>query len=273
MKVVDTHTFIGHFDGKSYTPDDFKKARDSLDIDIQFIPIAFTPYDNEEIGLIAQDHQDIFAGAFLNVVPNEGMPDFHTPIETIEELITDPNIISLKFMTSIQRLPINDPRYTPYIELAAENGASCLFHCSSKGTDYTSPEKNREMVQRHPNTTIIFAHLVGLHPEYSAEGMKLAREFDNVYFNTTGVAGLNYTYEVTENGEAINGKRSDIDQTYWTNIVKEVMADPILRTKALFGTDYPETVDRRYSLSPLDQLTEQDVAQIIENTYAAFNLS
>ncbi len=99
-------------------------------------------------------------------------------------------------------LPATDPRLDPLCELAAARGVPVLHHAWYKTTDRkpneSTPADIAHLARRHPDTTIIMAHLTGA----GQRGVVDVRDLPNVLIDTSGsqpVAG-SLEYAVAEMG-------------------------------------------------------------------------
>jgi len=274
MEIIDTHVFYG--ENKllrfNYTLEDLMKARKIYEgqHNIRFIVISAYPKTNKNIADLVKDNPHLILGAYLQVQPRTDLPFEYTPPEELSVLLERDEIKGLKIITSLVKTPINSLLLKPYIKLAEERDIPLLFHCGATGTEYTSYEKNRDLIKKHPYLKVILAHFGGLNPSFIEGSLSLAKEFPNVYLNTAGMAGEVKRYETkTHRIPYVKERCTNIElRKRWLEVLREAMQDPVISYKILFGTDYPELAHELY---PLNQLSTHDQQKIMDNSIRLFN--
>ncbi|GBE20532.1 MAG TPA: hypothetical protein ENG87_00100 [Candidatus Pacearchaeota archaeon] len=275
MDIIDTHVFYEYNKllNVNHKLKDLKEIREKYKgkHNIKFIVIPFSPEINKNIADIVKENSDFISGAYLTVIPRMDLPYWrYTPPDELATLCKREEIRGLKIHTAATGTPIDSNSLLPYIEVAKEKDIPILFHCSSTGIEYTSPNKIRNLAEKHDKLKIILAHFGGLNPDYINENLDLVKEFSNLYLNTTGMSGEIKRYELRTDKPHIKIHYTNLElREKWKEVLKNTMQDPILSNKILFGTDYP---DMGYQLYPLDQLSRRKQEKILKNTTTLFKL-
>ena len=134
------------------------------------------------------------------------------------------NAVLVKILPSFQDIDLSDEKCTPFFELLKENNIPLLVHTGKEYTLKTNNQKynNPHLLERAAQlgVNIICAHCgtrIFLHEKsYFNEWAKLALKYENVY----GDLGAMIT-----------------PVQVWD--LKKILKDNDLKTKVLFGTDYP----------------------------------
>lgn len=274
MDIIDTHVFYGrngtlHF---NYKIDDLIKARQKYQDhhNLKFIVISASSETNKNIADLVKDNPYFILGAHLLVVPRKDLPWEYTSPEDLSKLCERSEIKGLKIVTSGVKTRIDSQLLTPYIELAEDKDIPILFHCGATGTEYTSYEKIKTLAEKNPKLKMILAHFGGLNPNFIEGSINLAKNYPNIYLNTTGMSGEIKRYELRRAEPYVKEVYTDLElRKLWSEILKSSMEDSILSSKILFGTDYPELSHQLY---PLDQLSQENQEKIMDNTRTLFKL-
>ena len=183
------------------------------------------PNSVEEIIERAAVHNDVLI-PFGSVDPLRG----HDAVRRARRLIDDYGVRGFKFHPSIQAFEPNDRRFYPLYEVIAEAGVPALFHTGQTGIGsglpgghgiklrYSDPMLLDDVAADFPTLTVVMAHPAV--PWVDAQ-IAIATHKSNVYVDLSGWAPKYFPPQLVR---ALN---------------------TTLRTKALFGSDYPVlTADR-----------------------------
>ncbi len=142
---------------------------------------------SNDLGMeVATRHADRFwAFCYLNPAHDEAF--LH---EEIDRCVTNGPCVGIKLWISVHA---DDARLDPIMTRAAELGVPVLHHAWYKATEFafneSTPAEIATLAHRHPEVTIIMAHLTG----GGARGVLDVRDCPNVLVDTSGgqpVAGL-----------------------------------------------------------------------------------
>lgn len=151
---------------------------------------------NNDLGMeLATRHPDRFS-AFCYLNPSHE-PDFLE--QEMQRCLVDGPCVGIKLWISVHA---SDERLDPIMRKAAELGVPVLHHAWYKATEFafneSTPAEIADLARRHPDVTIIMAHLAG----GGVRGVLDVRDCPNVLVDTSGsqpVSGL-VTYAVDQLG-------------------------------------------------------------------------
>jgi predicted TIM-barrel fold metal-dependent hydrolase len=279
MQIIDTHTFIGQCMplGIDYRLEHFKRLKErvletSSGDDLKFMCISAVPNANSNIADVVAENPDLFLGAYLMINTRHALGEKPTSPKEIQAYLKREEIKGLKVITAFLREPIDSPNLEPYVAIAEDFGIPILYHCSkSEKEEFTSFEQKRRLIESHPNLKVILAHFGGLNLNYVKDSMWLARTYENVFLNTTGMSGEAKEYESLPNQAPRLSKyyTSLAGRFIWESILEYAMEDKIVRQKIIFGTDFPS---HSYDIHPIDKLSHGDQEQIMHNAKRLFRL-
>lgn len=110
---------------------------------------------------------------------------FREQLRLCRELLENGDIIGLKLYTGHEKFFCTDEVLMPVYDMAAEYDVPVLFHTGWDNSQYSAPEKMKELAQSRPQNTFVYCHC--FYPE-------LQRCFDtlgecgNVFFDTSSIA-------------------------------------------------------------------------------------
>ncbi|HAZ19798.1 MAG TPA: amidohydrolase [Clostridiales bacterium] len=144
-----------------------------------------------------------------------GLGTTHTAFKNQEkelERIISLGLKGIKLHCDFQGFPIDDPGMDAVYKKASELKLPILFHLGDENTDFTTPRRMRNVIDRHPDLIVIAAHMGGyLHMEASKELL----------------VGLPIYFDTSE----------------WNNIMRKDELVQMCRDhgieRILFGCDYP----------------------------------
>ena len=95
----------------------------------------------------------------------------------------NPEIVGLKFHGDTYKVPLSDPRHTPYFDFADERKLPILFHTWG-GSAYDGAEEAEKILEKWHSFTFIVGHSFRGTPE---EAIRLAKLYPNVVLELTAV--------------------------------------------------------------------------------------
>ena len=175
-KIIDAHAHIGKHEGVIY-------EKSGLDV---FTKTPLPNSDNVVTMLVSS--LDVIHSEKSELVGNRALlseisscPQYRAfaacsprdgNVANIKTLFKEnPNVfIGLKFHPSVQNLPLNDPKYIPYLNFASKHNIPCLFHTAVdvdnqfgkliQGTvNISDPAKVYELAKKYPKTPFVMAHM------------------------------------------------------------------------------------------------------------------
>lgn len=136
----------------------------------------------------------------------------YTENEREFERMAERNLKGIKLHCDFQRFEIDTPKMDSAYRLAQRYRLPILFHVGDENTDYTTPKRLRNVMERFPDLTVIAAHMGGYRQKAESE-------------------------------QYLVGTRAYFDTSEWHNMMtKEELYDMICRhgaDKVLYGCDYP----------------------------------
>jgi len=173
--------------------------------------------------------EDLIAGAIRNndvLIPFGSVDPWHErrAAHRVHELVRDYGVKGFKFHPSMQAFEPNDRRFYPVYEAIAEAGVPALFHTGQTGIGaglpgghriklrYSDPMLLDDVAADFPELTIVMAHPAV--PWVDAQ-IAIASHKSNVYIDLSGWSPKYFPPQLVH------------------------AAGRQLRTKVLFGTDYP----------------------------------
>ncbi len=139
------------------TLDMLKKLSGGLDVRAYLISSAATNVKNVEIG------NDFMASqlADKSLIPFGSVHAAFEKREEEVERIAELGLFGIKLHCDFQGFPIDDSRMDVVYKKAAALSLPVLFHLGDPNTDLTTPARLRAVIDRHPDLTVIAAHMGG----------------------------------------------------------------------------------------------------------------
>lgn len=122
-----------------------------------------------------------YPGRFLGYV----VVDPNYPAEVVSELerrLAQPEFAMIKLHPGLANYPIDGPNYVPVWDIARERRCPVLTHAWT-GCPYCGPGPIRRVLDRHPDTRLIFGHAL-FHATFD-EAAAVARDFEHVLLDLT----------------------------------------------------------------------------------------
>ena len=181
---------------------------------------------SEEIAEVCADNADVLI-PFGSVDPHQGT----TAVERARRLVEEYGVRGFKFHPSLQAFSPDDPAYSPLWATIEELGVPALFHTGQNGIGaglpggrgiklrYSNPLLLDDVAADFPDLTVILAH-----PSvpWQAEAISMATHKANVFIDLSGWRPKYFPPELVR------------------------AAGGMLRSKVLFGTDYPLITPERW---------------------------
>jgi len=188
---------------------------------------------SEDIAAQAAEHADVLI-PFGSVDPRQGK----AAVERARRLVTEYGVRGFKFHPSLQAFSPDDAAFYPLWEAIEELGVPALFHTGQNGIGaglpggrgiklrYSNPILLDDVAADFPGLTVILAH-----PSvpWQAEAISMATHKSNVFIDLSGWRPKYFPPELVR------------------------AAGGMLRSKVLFGTDYPLITPERW-LADFEQL-------------------
>jgi predicted TIM-barrel fold metal-dependent hydrolase len=192
---------------------------------------------NEEIAQAAAEHPDVLI-PFASIDPARGAPG----VRTSRRLVEEHGVRGFKFHPSIQAFEPNDRRYYPLWAELESLGVPALFHTGQTGIGsglpggrgiklrYSDPMLLDDVAADFPGLTVIMAH-----PSvpWQDAAIAVAQHKANVYIDLSGWSPKYFPPQLVR---AVN---------------------TMLRTKVMFGSDYPLISPERW-IRDFEQLEIRD---------------
>jgi predicted TIM-barrel fold metal-dependent hydrolase len=194
---------------------------------------GYAALSSEEIADLAADHRDVLI-PFGSVDPHAGK----AAVTRARRLVTEHGVRGFKFHPSLQAFEPNDPRHHPLYEALQELGVPALFHTGQTGIGaglpggrgvklrFSDPMLLDDVAADFPGLTIVMAH-----PSvpWQDEAISIATHKANVYIDLSGWSPKYFPPQLVR------------------------AANTVLRTKVLFGSDFPVITPDRW-LADFDEL-------------------
>jgi predicted TIM-barrel fold metal-dependent hydrolase len=145
--------------------------------------------------------------------PTKGQED----LAVLEEASGWPGFKGIKIHPSLNKTPADDDAYEPVWQFAQERKFPIVTHSWSVSSYnpvqvFSTPERFEKYVRKYPGVRFVLGHAGG-RGNGRSEAVRMAREYKNVYMDSSGDI---YCYHFFED-----------------------MAEAVPENKLLFGTDYP----------------------------------
>jgi predicted TIM-barrel fold metal-dependent hydrolase len=181
---------------------------------------------SEDIAAQAAEHADVLI-PFGSVDPHQGSE----AVEQARRLVTESGVRGFKFHPSLQAFSPDDAAFYPLWEAIEDLGVPALFHTGQNGIGaglpggrgiklrYSNPILLDDVAADFPGLTVILAH-----PSlpWQGEAISMATHKANVFIDLSGWRPKYFPSELVR------------------------AAGGMLRTKVLFGTDYPLITPERW---------------------------
>jgi predicted TIM-barrel fold metal-dependent hydrolase len=191
--------------------------------------VVFTVDARTAMRHVPNSVEDLIAGAVRNndvLIPFGSVDPWHErrAVHRVHELVRDYGVKGFKFHPSLQAFEPNDRRFYPIYEAITEAGVPALFHTGQTGIGaglpgghrvklrYSDPMLLDDVAADFPDLTIVMAHPA---VPWVDSQIAIATHKSNVYIDLSGWSPKYFPPQLVR------------------------AASRQLRTKVLFGTDYP----------------------------------
>ena len=110
---------------------------------------------------------------------------YEQQLRLCRELLEKGDIIGLKLYTGHESFYCTDHVLSPVYDLAAEFDVPVLFHTGWDNTQYSAPDKMKELTQKLPQNRFVYCHC--FYPELE-QCFGTLKDCGNVWFDTSSVA-------------------------------------------------------------------------------------
>ena len=259
--VIDTHTFWTESSSErakinTLTPEKLNSSLKLMNVHGIGIPMDIS--QNKTAGEIIGSFDHIIA-SYLHFNPN---PDYKVHLgyispEDADELATQKHFVGFKTLPSLSRTSVDDPRNSPFYEVAIKHGLPVLIHCSSEGNKFSSVEKFRTLAERYPKLKIIMAHFGGLRVKYMKDTVNFAEDNTNIYLNTTSLNPFR-SHPCISNTVYEKKERVLPDKHFFDEVLQIFLdASKKFPKRIIFGTDLGIFHVDAYSLWPIYELHDK----------------
>ena len=177
MKVIDAHTHLGDFPvfGESITLEGLLALMDEYDIEKAVVSALPNSLTREAI----EKHPEKFTG-LVRVNPHEA-----DAAAQAEEAISDQGFKGVKLNPLFNNFLPDSPVVDPIMEVAAEHRVPVLIH--SGHPPWSLPWSFERLADRHPDVTIVMAHMGHGHIVYINGALDVAEDHPNIAVDTAGM--------------------------------------------------------------------------------------
>ncbi len=198
---------------------------------------------SEEIAEGAARHNDVLI-PFGSVDPHQGA----TAVARARRLVEEYGVRGLKLHPSLQAFEPNDPAHYPLYEVMTELGAVVLFHSGQTGIGaglpggrgiklrYSDPMLVDDVAADFPDLKIVLAHPA---VPWADSAISIATHKANVFVDLSGWLPKYFPPQLTR------------------------QISTLLRTKALFGSDFPVITPDRWMASFAELNVREDAVPLI----------
>lgn len=185
--IIDVHSHIGPswygWWKNEVTEEDFIKTMDKHGIDkacVNYWAIqSEQDTGNDKIAKFAKRYPDRII-PFAVIIPR-----WNNAVEEVDRCVKKLRMKGLKLHPAANSYHANSPVVFPIVEKAIQYGLPMLFHSGHDG--YSHPHNLGDLAKRYPEATFIMGHTG---EEAVFEGIETARQYENIYLDTTGSINL-----------------------------------------------------------------------------------
>lgn len=226
--IIDAHTHI-HLPGhEGHAVPELLRAMDEARIDMAAVFAGcINGLPTEQVLKETEAHQDrLFVVGSVSPI----MPGYQEPPAKVDEWLASGRVRALKFYTGYEHFYPHDERLTPYMELLIKHGRPAIFHLGDlydkiPGAllEYSQPLPIDRLAVRHPDLTIVMAHMAN---PWIVTAAEVCYKNRNVYADCSG-----YVYG---RFGAAQLRRFTAAWKAFDDVTEDGAAD-----KILYGSDWP----------------------------------
>jgi len=186
--IIDAHTHI-HLPGhEGLAVPELLAAMDAAGIDKAAVFAGcINDLPTETVLKETEAHQDrLFVVGSVSPI----MPGYQVPPAQVDEWLDSGRVRALKFYTGYEHFYPHDERLTPYMELLIKHGRPAIFHLGNLYSEipgalleYSRPLPIDRLAVRHPDLTIVMAHLAS---PWIVDAAEVCYKNRNVYADCSG---------------------------------------------------------------------------------------
>lgn len=189
FEVNDIHIHLGRTNGAN----NFLDPNHLFDFIEQFQinEVALMPFEvdtdkiNQKIIELSKEHKKIHG--FFWIQKHRIKED----VDILKKELGE-GLIGVKFHGSYENLPVSSEIYDPIMQLLHDKNSLLLVHCGRYKDGYpesaTSFLHGLKIAEKYPKIKVILAHMGGNDTTIVKRAVNSAVEFDNVYFDTSGIS-------------------------------------------------------------------------------------
>lgn len=203
FKKIDAHTHIGKFGNPfniDFDVDRLAEQMDTYQIE-KTILCAAGCHLNEETAEAYRQHPDkILPVVWVN--PAEGQ----TAYDMLEHYIRDEGFVGAKLQPLFDAYTADDECVDPVAEICRKYGRPMFIHCGHP--PYSLPWQIGLLAERHPDVPMVMLHMGHGHGVYIDGTIKMARKYDNLYLECSGMpmgCQIKNAYETVGSGRVMFG--------------------------------------------------------------------
>lgn len=181
MKKIDAHSHLGNFGswaGVSFTKDVLIQQMEEYEIEKTFLTGA-SFQDNDTVVDAFQSYPD-------KIVPFVWMNPVHDNIEEkLERYIHKEGFMGIKMQPLFDAFVADDPMVYPIMDFAKENNIPVFIHCGHP--PFSLPWSIALLAEKYPEVKVGMIHMGHGHGVYIDASIQMAKRFDNLYLEMSGM--------------------------------------------------------------------------------------
>ncbi len=182
MKKIDLHSHVGNFGswaGVKSDIDSIIKNMDEYEVE-KVVLCSANQYTNDDTEYAFKKYPErVFPIVFTN--PNEGKKS----IDTVKYYVEEKGFKGIKLNPLKNAYVADDVVVDPIMELAKEYDIPVFIH--SGHPPYSLPWSIALLAERHPNVKTVMIHMGHGHGVYIDAALKMARRYNNIYLEMSGM--------------------------------------------------------------------------------------
>ena len=181
MKKIDAHSHIGNFGGWADVEFDAERLIDQMEeYDIEKTFLTGASYkDNDRVAKAYQKYPD-------KIVPIVWMNPVEDDVNAkLNEYILNEGFKGIKMQPLFDAFVADDEMVDPIMDFADEHDIPVFIHCGHP--PYSLPWSIALLAERHPNVKVTMLHMGHGHGVYIDATIKMAKRFDNLYLEMSGM--------------------------------------------------------------------------------------
>ena len=181
MKKIDAHTHIGNFGGwagVSFTKEKLIEQMDEFEIEKTFLcPSNFQ--NNDDVVDAVQTYPDrIVPFVWVN-------PALDNVEKKLEKYINQEGFKGIKMQPLFDSFVADDPVVYPVMDFAGEYDIPVFIHCGHP--PFSLPWSIALLAEQYPDVKVTMIHMGHGHGVYIDASLKMARRYNNLYLEMSGM--------------------------------------------------------------------------------------